>query len=461
MKTTTLPLLSLLLLALALPIGSLGAEDDGTTKPGDGATEEGTDPEGTTPPAEDDLFDTPTSFTQEQATSAIRRGVQWLKNQQQKDGSWGELRSPPGAKDYEGDTIAATGMFPTGLTSLALYTLLKCEVSAKDPVIKRGFAAIKAAKLDVPHTSYAVSMLLLAVCATADKTKSTKASDKAKPKLTGENLAWARKLAEELVAMRKRFKTPVWRYNHKGSEKGNPPTGGPTDLSATQLATLALFAANRVGVKVPAEVWEDILSYSLGQQDDDGEALEVKDAKTGKPATHKVRGFSYIKGYEKEGEGTPTGGMTACGLANVMMARFVLSEGGAKQAEWHARPDAKKVQDAIYDGLAWLQKNWSAYQNPKERKGGEYRHYWHYALERAMDLIGQQRIGEHFWYNEIGQELINRQDPKGFWKSHTNPYDPSEALDTCFSLLFLRRATKGSIPFPSVTGGTEEPVDNR
>jgi hypothetical protein len=455
--------LLLLLLALALPSGGLLADENGGgDKPGAPAKPEGepgaADPEGGST-ADDDLFDAPTTFTAEQVDSTIRRGVQWLKNKQNKDGGWGDLRSGPGAQNYQGQRVSASGLHAPGLTALALYTLLKCKVSLKDPAIKRGFAYVKTAKQDVPDASYPCSMLLLAVCATADTSKSTKASQKVKPKLTGEYFGWAKKLADELLAKKKAGKVLGWRYNHKG--QGEPP-GGPQDLSSTQLATLALFAAHRVGVKVPDKVWEDILEFSLAQQDDDGPPVEVKDPLTGKSTTHKARGFSYVKGYASAGEGTPTGGMTACGLANVMMARFVLNDAGRKQEAWDKRPDAKKVQDGVYDGLAWLQANWSAYGNPKGRQGGEYHHYWHYALERAMDLIGNQKIGDHFWYSEIGQELINRQDPKGFWKSGTTPYDPNDALDTCFSLLFLRRATKGNIPFPSVTGGTDEgPVDNR
>ena len=40
--------------------------------------------------------------------------------------------------------------------------------------------------------------------------------------------------------------------------------------------------------------------------------------------------------------------------------------------------------------------------------------------------------------------------------------EPGDTLDTCFALLFLKRATRGSIPFPSLTGGSDDPpVDNR
>jgi hypothetical protein len=462
-------LLALAAVALSLAVSPDGAladkQDDEPAAPADAA-----------PPAEgapvtesdpDELFDVPTTFTKEQVDEAITRGLAWLKKNQQDNGGWPPLSGDPGAKAYgqvdngtAGDNVGTSNA--AGVTALALYTLLKCKVDPKDPVVKNAFAHLKTAKMDVPDSSYECGMLLMAVCATADATRSTKASVKAKPRLSGEYRAWAQKLVDKLLETRKKFKTRVWRYNYPGDEKDGERKGGNEDLSATQIVALGLFAAHRVGVKVPPAVWEDILAYSLEQQDESGEAVELEDPRTGKKTSYEARGFSYIKGHEKPHEGKPTGGMTACGLANVMMARFVLSDGGRKQEAWDARPDAAKVQKSVYDAIAWLATNSTTFRNPKSPfDNGHYNHYWHYSLERAMDLVGLQRLGDRIWYSDIGQELITRQTDKGSWNAESSPYAQDEMLDTCFSLLFLRRATKGNIPFPSVTGGSDEPVDNR
>jgi hypothetical protein len=78
-----------------------------------------------------------------------------------------------------------------------------------------------------------------------------------------------------------------------------------------------------------------------------------------------------------------------------------------------------------------------------------------------MDLVGNKMIGEHLWYSEMGQQLIDRQAEDGSWDSNST-HEPRQVLDTCFALLFLKKATEGQIPFPSVTGGSDEPpVDNR
>ena len=78
-----------------------------------------------------------------------------------------------------------------------------------------------------------------------------------------------------------------------------------------------------------------------------------------------------------------------------------------------------------------------------------------------MNLLGGSRIGDHPWYSEMGQELINRQQEAGHWNSRST-HEPMAVLDTCFALLFLKRATADQIPFPSITGpGSEDPPDNR
>ena len=78
-----------------------------------------------------------------------------------------------------------------------------------------------------------------------------------------------------------------------------------------------------------------------------------------------------------------------------------------------------------------------------------------------MDLLSLRLVGSHNWYNEMGQELLNRQASDGHWNSGST-HQPKDTIDTAFALLFLKRATKGSIPFGSVTGGSDDPPeDNR
>lgn len=402
----------------------------------------------------DDFFDGETSFTPKQVDEAIKKGVMWLKKRQSRDGSWGEIS---GGQLYGGGQGKGYP-HPAGCTALALYTLLKCKESPKDPVVQKGFKYLQDTNNALPGSSYETSVLLLAVCATADPNKTSKASDKAgeKLKLTGPMRKWAQDLVNHLLDKRQKR---TWRYNFPNE---GPPPGGMEDLSSTQLAALALFSANRLGIKVKEKIWEDILTYALDQQDETGPDYAWEDPVTKKKSTWKSRGFAYIRGQEDPSEGQATGGMTACGVTMVEMCRFILSDGGRKKAEWAKRPDAAKVQNAIQDGLAWFDLNWSPFDNPKKVSGNIYHLYYLYAFERMMDMLGQQRLGKHMWYSEMGQQILNRQNEDGHWKTGVT-LDPGDVQDTCFALLFLKRATKGAIPFPSLTGGSDDapPVDNR
>jgi hypothetical protein len=282
----------------------------------------------------------------------------------------------------------------------------------------------------------------------------------AKDRLTGKMRSWAQTLVNELLDRRQ--SRGAWRYNLKlKSGTAGAPPGGDEDLSSTQLASLALFAAHRAGIKVKDAIWEDILTFSLAQQDDTGPDVVQVDPATKKEEIWKARGFAYIKGQENPEEGQAVGSMTACGVGNVMMARYILSDAGRKRAQWDARSDAAKVQNSVQDGLAWLELNWSPFDNPKKSQSNIYTIYWLYSFERMMDLIGKQLLGKHMWYSEMGQQLLNRQAEDGHWKTGTT-LEPQDTLDTCFALLFLKRATKGAIPNPSITGGTDDaPADNR
>jgi hypothetical protein len=64
-----------------------------------------------------------------------------------------------------------------------------------------------------------------------------------------------------------------------------------------------------------------------------------------------------------------------------------------------------------------------------------------YGLERAAMLFGTEKIGEHFWYAEGAKALLEAQAEDGSWGKDTPDWF-NRTWDTCFSILFLRRATR-------------------
>jgi hypothetical protein len=449
------------------------------TPPGMGEPAKG-DPGMSDAPGDDDAEDpdVPTS-TDEKIKNAIKKGVAWLKARQLPDGSWGVI---DGGKAYEGKADEAhIYKHPAGPTALALYALLKSKEPVDDPIVKKGFKYLQS-KFKIPGGAYECSMMLLAVTATADPFKKTKASEAQGDKIKfpgAEWKDWAQKLHDALIDKKKKAKSMGWRYMHGGTE----PDGKNADNSGTQLAALALLAAERCGIKTDNQVWNDMATFALDQQDADGQPwdravydrtpkdldrskLGDKDkgryapAAGDKPAKDKARGFAYIKGLKNPDEGAATGGMTACAIGTIMMARYVLTKADRNDETWKKR-DQAQIQQAIYDGCAWLDQNYSTWANPQKKTTNVYNVYYLYCCERAFDLIDNLLLGKNHWYLDMAEQICARQDAKGFWKSDTT-LNPQDVLDTCFALLFLKRSTRGGIPFGSITGGGDDPpADSR
>ena len=487
-----------------------------------------------------------------QVNRAIELGSTWLRAQPKlftipgTDGEqgahWGFIR---GDRLYGGGEGEGYG-HPAGTTALALYTLLKCGASPKDPIIKAGFNWLQSFHqvtlewddnalngktrtwfLAIGTTSYELSTMILALTAKYDPHKKSSQSSvvrrRGKLKIKNKNdRIWLKQMVDALVARRgqpatgaialdksmlKRLQNPAkeepypvpseaelppreerlgWRYNQPrisltagGGGKsidsitigGQPGVHGNQDLSSTQLAALALFAAHQFGATVSESVWGDIVEFTLDHQEPEGPAHTRHDPGNPNPPVDHARGFVYLKGSPDRTEGAATGSMTGCGIANLLMARQVLGESSKGKKLWSERGYDRSVDLAIWDGLAWLDKHWSPFQNPV--KGG-YHTYYLYSIERAQDLRGKKLIGKHLWYREGAMQLLSRAqitkvaDPldarapeqeAAFWNTEST-HRPKDVLDTCFTLLFLKRATKGVAPGP-ITPADGRPVDNR
>jgi hypothetical protein len=92
---------------------------------------------------------------------------------------------------------------------------------------------------------------------------------------------------------------------------------------------------------------------------------------------------------------------------------------------------------AVASGLEWMANHFTVTENP----GGpsEHHYYYLYALERTGILYGTETIGFHEWYPEGAKVLLAAQHDDGTWGSGRGG---PEVIDTCFAILFLRRATK-------------------
>ena len=298
----------------------------------------------------------------------------------------------------------------------------------------------------------------------------------------------------------------IWRYPggmQGGGAPGMPGTGdlsGLEDFSNTQYAILALNAARRMGYAVPQDVWAKVAAYAIKNQEAKGEQVEwfpvpaadfdisklkgmeekilkelqkaVKDynaevkkaQKEGKspeeagiqkpgegPKTSVVipnpykektygaekkdmfaRGWSYLP----KSDSPVTGSMTTSGVAALVICKVGLEGTPA----WSSIKE--KVNSGIRDGCAWLAKNFAVEGNPV---GGLWHYYYLYGLERSGVLSLCRKFGKRDWYEEGADYLVRAQNPDGSWKEDRYI---SALSNTCFALLFLKKATAPIIQLP-------------
>ncbi len=216
--------------------------------------------------------DSPENFAKQRA-KAIEKGIDWLKKQQQSDGSW----------NYDDKPFGIQGLkhMVSGCTALSCYALLKAGVEPKDPVIEKGFNFFRVQPLE---QVYAVGCILLALDArynweppiadqeeeaapaeagTKEKKDAKKKDAPKKVKPPAVDLDLAQRCVDFLTKTQQAQGS--WRYQ---------PAQGPAvmrnDASHPQYALLGLDAAERLGVPVNKDVFLKAMDYFLSGQEQDG-----------------------------------------------------------------------------------------------------------------------------------------------------------------------------------------------
>jgi len=408
--------------------------------------------------------------------AAIEKGVKWIKTRQKGDGSYDE---------------GYLSQFPLGPTALATLTLIKAGYG-RDVVAKKGLLHIRT---KAPSKTYGTGLLLMAL-------EARYAPSKAKLLKSGKGYStMVRKRFKRAKPFDKRvlkgaadwlIKTrhkPLWGYPFGGGGMGG---GNEWDHSNTQYALLGLGAAKRLGYRPPPRDLMEVLLQMLAGQEADGPKVEsffvpaadapfaaiekfakdmakarAKAARgSGDATVERIRGFydSHEKRAMKArgwayfpvggpGKGPanghpaaagpqmyqPSPGMTAASLAIV-----VLLKGFLEKTKAYKKIGAK-VDQAIRDGAGYLAHNWTL-----DDMGHPY--YYLYGLERVGVLTGCKRFGEHDWYLLGGRKILAAQNADGSWGSASPVANgglaqtPNALPQTCFSILFLAKATVPLIP---------------
>ncbi len=315
---------------------------------------------------------------------ALNRGCDYLRREQDGDGSWTTLDGQ--WKQY-----------PVGLTSLAVLAQINCDIPVQSPEVQKGLNYLRNLPPQTPTGVYETSLLVMALCAAEEY-------DKDLPRIR-----LLARLLEDTQERQGRV-SGLWGYDIKGRGMHASP-----DRSNGQYAILALREAAYAGVEVSQDTWRRAHTHWVEQQSIDG-------------------GWAY-----QAGDQSSTGSMTVAGLSTVAITTRMLQDDSDVAPD--GRPDCCRLNPpdtAMQRGRQWMASNFSVYSNPRGPGASSWLYYYLYGLERAGRLSNVRFFGQHDWYRQGARFFIEAQAASGHWLS-PDGNERDAILNTSMALLFLSK----------------------
>jgi hypothetical protein len=279
-----------------------------------------------------------------------------------------------------------------GWTSLAMLALLNAGVKHDDPIIDRGLKYLRQIE---PSQTYVVALQTMVYAEVGQNVDRQRIQN---------NVNW---LIEAMIVENGRCKG--WTYTKTNSQI--------SDNSNTQYALLGLHAGHMAGAKISRDVWLLIRDYYMRTQQAD-------------------HGWFYNPAFAT---GT-TLTMTTAGLCGLLISGMELNAGREvlRDNGTAANCGLYTENKPVVNALGWVSDHF--------RIDLPYNTFYNlYGIERAGRLSGQRFFGEHDWYREGCQYLVDtqREDGEaGYWMENKTR-DSWPIISTSFALLFL---SKGRTP---------------
>jgi squalene-hopene/tetraprenyl-beta-curcumene cyclase len=351
-----------------------------------------------------------------QVQSEIEKGLEYLKTQQNEDGTWEKPGEPP------------------ALTAIALHAFIADPKYANEPFVKKGFdklltfqkddGSVSSDTLATYNTAIACSVLAL-----SGDPKYKAAADKAVAYL--KSIQWTDKI-EGVQGQSRKVDPNDPNYGGWGYGRGT----GRADLSNAQFAIEALHDA---GLKPGDPAYDAALKFITRSQNNsetndqkfagddggfiyfpaDGGHSEIPDGKT-------PDGKRLVRSY---------GSMTYAGLKSMIYAGLTKEDPRVKAA-WK-----------------WVSDNWSVEINPgmqysdptKPEAAKQGLYYYYHTLSRALRAYGEPIItdskgNKHDWRVELIAELGKEQAANGSFTGQQRFMEGRPGLSTSYAVLAAEEA---------------------
>jgi len=321
-------------------------------------------------------------ITPEMVREAIQRGVNYLRNVQNPDGSWGDWPLQPGAR-----------------TSLCTLALLNAGVKPTDPAIQKALANLRKLRID---STYALSLQTMVLC-------------QAEP-------------TRDLPLIRDNVATLLRIQKQDGPRKGSwgyRAGLGEGDNSNTQFALLALYEAERVGARFPERNWRLAKAYWEDCQNPDGS-------------------WGYYKGVPGTGSMT-CAGIASLVICNEVLAQPNVAYDPAT-GRISCCQSAEPGSDAVHRGLSWLSQSnvFAVSHNPGSRQWLFYYLYGLERVGRMTGrrFFGQHDWYREGCQQLV---LVNGPDAlSGFWRGIGHAENDPQ-IATSLALLFLSKGRRPTL----------------